>query len=319
MENILDILSKYNEPSIDFKMRKYLSNDILSKDEEDELLKKIKNSVRVNKLLTEQNDTGIITHHPYSKWYGTHWVLSCLADLEYPPKDIRIKPLIEQIYNWLLSDEYKKHWKIVSGKIRTHPCQIGNALYYINKLGFNDNRADNLAEWLIDWQWEDGGWNCDRKPKAKKSSFLSTVLAMRGLNEYNKNKKDSHIKDALNRAAHILVERELFKRLTDNSIIDSHFLQLFYPTYYHYNILFGLKVLVEMDYPYNVKLDTPINLLLTKQLPNLGFPAERKYYVVTDFEKTGKSLISWGTVNKNLMNEFITLDALIVLKHYNKI
>ena len=54
----------------------------------------------------------------------------------------------------------------------------------ILRLGLDDGRADQLAERLLHWQWPDGGWNCDRDPTADTSSFMETLLPMRGLAMY---------------------------------------------------------------------------------------------------------------------------------------
>ena len=40
----------------------------------------------------------------------------------------------------------------------------------------------------------------------------------------------------------------MFKRKRDGSVIDKHFVLLSYPPYWHYNILFGLKVMAEAGF-----------------------------------------------------------------------
>jgi hypothetical protein len=318
MEKIIERLITYNEPSIDYKISKYFPKTNISPEEEKDFRVKIKSSSRVRLLLSEQRKDGTIPFHPYKKWYGTHWVLSALADLDYPTKDLSIQPLIEQVYHWIMSSSYKKYWKIVAGKMRTHPCQIGNALYYIIKLGYYDVRVDELVQWLKNWQWEDGGWNCDSKPKAKVSSFIPTTLVIRGLNQYYQLTRDSEVKTMIQRGIQVLIERQLCKRLHGGNLINEKFVELYYPTYYHYNILLGLLVLSEAGYKYNEKLDYALKILESKQLRNGGWPAERKYYCVTQIHKTTRSLVDWGVTSRTKMNEFVTIYVLYILQHFGR-
>ena len=109
-----------------------------------------------------RNSDGQIPYHPYDKWFGAHWVLSILADLGYPEGDESLKPLLEQCYDWLLSKEHQKYILTINGRVRRCASQEGNCVYYSLALGLADERTEELAARLIKWQWEDGGWNCDK-------------------------------------------------------------------------------------------------------------------------------------------------------------
>jgi hypothetical protein len=45
-----------------------------------------------------------------------------------------------------------------------------------------------------------------------------------------------------------------------------------------------------------------------------GFPAEKKYYRVTDKGASGRSRVDWGGAGRTRLNEFVTADALVVLR-----
>jgi hypothetical protein len=62
-----------------------------------------------------------------------------------------------------------------------------------------------------------------------------------------------------------------------------------------------------------------LDRLEEKRLPDGGFPAEKAYYRVTDQMVSGRSLVSWGGLSKRKMNEFVTADALFVLKAAGRI
>jgi hypothetical protein len=57
-----------------------------------------------------------------------------------------------------------------------------------------------------------------------------------------------------------------------------------------------------------------LNLMESKRLPDGGFPAEKKFYRVTDEHTNGRSMVDWGGTSTKLMNPFVTSDALAVLK-----
>jgi hypothetical protein len=115
---------------------------------------------------------------PYAKWQGAHWVLAALAEIGHPPGSADLIPLREQVLpEWL--DNYFE--RLLNGRYRAHASEQGYALWYLTKLGLSDERCERLAELLLKWQWPDGGWNCDRNPEASTSSFMETLLPMRGL------------------------------------------------------------------------------------------------------------------------------------------
>ncbi|MFW9856361.1 MAG: hypothetical protein ACFFFG_15010 [Candidatus Thorarchaeota archaeon] len=317
MANILSRLLKSENPSIVYKTHAYLLGKDPRSSELQSLQNEIKSSSFVQHLLSERDSEGKIPYHPYKKWFGAHWVLSVIADLDYPEGDESLFPLKEQVFQWLLSEKYeKKYARLINGRYRKCASMEGNALYYLLKLGLEDERVEILVDRLRRWQWEDGGWNCDKNPAAQNSSFMESLLPLRGLNLYSHLKSDELSRAMARRASDIFFKRHLYKRQQDGHIMRKEFAQLYYPYYWHYNILVGLKVLAEGGFLPDERCKDALDLLQSKQLPDGGFPAERKYYQVTDnLNRSGRSLVNWGGTGKKRMNEFITVDALYVLKN----
>src|SRR5437667_1296530 len=166
----------------------------------------IKSSPRAKGLLSERNADGEIPFHPYAKWYGAHWVLTCLADMGYPPGDRSLIPLREQVYEWLLSKVHQRGIHCVAGRVRGHASQEGNAVYYLLSLGLADDRTELLAERLRQWQWPDGGWNCDSRSEAVNSSFTESLIPLRGLALHARLTGNKHSEVAARRAAEIFLK-----------------------------------------------------------------------------------------------------------------
>jgi hypothetical protein len=314
IKDVIDKLLNSDEPSVRFKVLVNVLGRKLESAEIKKIQDEIKSSPRVKLLLSERGKDRKIPFHPYAKWYGAHWVLATLTDIGYPSGDKSLIPLREQVLAWLFSEEHRKHIKTIDGRTRRCASQEGNALFSLLTLGLTDARTEELAERLIKWQWPDGGWNCDRAPKAVNSSFWESLIPLRALALHARLTGKRESREAAKRAAEVFLKRRLYKRQRDGKIMVGDFVELHYPCYWRYDILFGLKVMAEAGFIGDKRCDDALELLESKRLSDGGFPSEGKYYRVTDKKTTGRSLVDWGGTSKKRMNEFVTADALYVLK-----
>jgi len=314
MNKIINMLLNSNEPSVQYKILLNILGEKPTLPKIRKLQEEIKSSLRVKLLLSERRKNGEIPHHPYRKWYGAHWVLATLADIGYPSGDKSLIPLREQVLNWLFSEEHQKHIKVINGRTRRCASQESNALYSLLTLGLADKRTEELANRLIKWQWPDGGWNCDRDPKASNSSFWESLIPLRALSLHARMTGSKKSKEAVKRTSEVFLKRYLFKRQKDGKVMNEQFLKLHYPCYWRYDILFGLKVMAEAGFIKDKRCQDALDILESKRLPDGGFPAEAKFYTVSKKVSSGRSLVDWGGVSKRRMNEFVTADALYMLK-----
>jgi len=273
----------------------------------------LRHSDLVRGLLFDQTSDGTIPYHPYQKWLGAHWILASLADLAYPAGDESLKLMLNQCYDWLLSKDHQKNIRLINGRTRRCASQEGNCIYYSLALGLADDRTQELAERLLSWQWADGGWNCDKHPEAHISSFHETITPLRGLVFYARESGDPLAQKAVERAADIFLSRQLFKRLHDGSVMHHSFVELHYPSYWHYDILFGLKVLAEAGLIRDARCAAALDLLAAKRLGDGGFPVEGRYYRTSIKGQNGDSRVDWGGTSKIHANPFVSVDALWVL------
>lgn len=303
------------EPSIRFK----LAAGVLGLDPESPealpLRREVAGSARVAGLLSGRTLQGAIPLHPYQKWRGAHWVLALLADLGYPPCDESLLPLREQVLEWLLGRQHLSSVKTIAGLTRRCASQEGNALYALLILGLADERAARLAGNLIDWQWPDGGWNCDPHPTAGVSSFHETLIPLRALAHYARKSGCPCARAAVERAAEVFLRRRMFRRFSTGAVIDESFLKLRYPCYWHYDLLFGLKVIDEAGFLSDPRCSEALDVLESKRLPSGGFAAEGRHYRVTTASASGASPVDWGPSSSRQINPFVSADALTVLHH----
>lgn len=302
------------EPAIRFKLTVHVMGNSPSDTASKQASEVVRNSTLVQNLLSTCILEGDLPHHPYKKWSGGHWVLSLLADLGYPSADETLRPLLEQAYSWLLGEAHARHIREVNGRIRRCASQESNLVYSSLSLGLADARTDELAERLIKWQWPDGGWNCDKRPEVSISSFMESLIPLRALAFYARSSGEARARIACEQAAEIFLKRKLFLRLGDGKIMDRHFVELHYPCYWHYDILFALKVMSEADFLSDPRCQPALDMLESRRLPDGGFPADATYYQLTRPGISNYSPVSWGGINKKKANPFVTVDALAVLK-----
>lgn len=313
----LNRLLKSEEPSV----RYYALTEILAESEDSRqavaLREEIRSSPRVKALLSSRDATGRIPYPVYAKWYGAHWILLSLAQLGYPPGDKSLIPLRDQVLDCWTNDKHVRGVSVVDGRARRCGSQEGNALWAILKLGVDDGREKQLADNLMQWQWPDGGWNCDGNPSAMKSSFHETLWPMRALALYGQMHGDKHALQAAHAASEIFLKRHLFRRLSDGALMDRRFLEIHYPYYWRYNVLAGLKVLAEIRLVRDPRCSDALDWLEAKRLTDGGFPLEKKYFrpVKSGEPKpvSGSSPVGWGASSKSKSNDFVSAESLYVL------
>ncbi len=274
----------------------------------------------VQALRSDRDAQGRIHFHPYHKWLGAHWVLTCLADTGYPPGDASLLPLREQVMDWLFSDEHTQEITRRTGQnrqVRLHASMEANAILACLCLGLADDRVPALVERLLRSQWDDGGWNCDSHKKADTSSFYESITPLHALAKHAADYNDARARQAAERAAEVFLCRRLYKRRSDGQLMREAFVKLCYPRYWLYDILGGLRVMAEAGFIHDPRCQDALDLLEAKQLPSGGWAAEGRHYTV--FRKPGEAIhrgsrASWGVVSKTTMNEFVTVDVLYVLR-----
>jgi hypothetical protein len=331
---VIDTLLHSDEPSIRWKVLVRVLREDPHSTKIRELHEEIRASPRVKALLAGGEGRSAQEPKVYAKYRGAHWVLAALAEIGYPPGDESMLPMCHLVLrHWLSTSFYQefesksavpKHRSvegvpIIRGRHRRCASQQGNALYSLTALDLAQEGRQRLAERLLHWQWPDGGWNCDRNPKADTSSFMETLLPMRGLAAYGELSGDRTVREAALRASEVFLSRRLFKRRSDGKVIHPNFRMLHYPLYWHYDVLGGLKAMAEMGLVRDSRCNDALDLLERKELSNGGWPAEGRFYSLAatsdpDSVHGSHEWVNWGGSGKSRMNEWITVDALFVLR-----
>jgi hypothetical protein len=101
--------------------------------------------------------------------------------------------------------------------------------------------VSGLTQWFIDHRLADGGWNCQAEEgNSTRSSFHSTLNAVRGILAYERITGDSSLRDARHGGEEYLLERRLSNRLTTGEPVGDFVGQFVYPNRHRYSALVAL-------------------------------------------------------------------------------
>ncbi len=307
MDRIVEALLGSPEPAIRWRVRARVLREPPDEPAMASLRREVRDSPLVQRLLAPFR--GGDWPPVYAKWQGSHWVLSALADVGYPPGDASLVPLREQVLGAWLRPECVHDVPVIKDRHRAHASQQGNALWSLATLGLADERSEKLMNLLLGWQWPDGGWNCDRDPTAHVSSFNETLFAMRGLWAHG----TPASREAARRAAGVFLARRLAYRARTGEVIRDAFLDLHHPLYWHYDVLGGLVAMGELGLLGDPRCADALDLLESMRLPD-GWPARARYFRPSANVAPHNDWVDWGGTSARRANPWVTADALAVLR-----
>lgn len=290
----------------------YLARRDLLDDEDLRIRKKIPSGPKVSALLSGQESGGGFGVHPYRKWIGSHWRLVSLVELAIPKDNPRTRKAAEEVLVWI-SDALRNSKTKVSKFTRKHASVYGNPLGVFSYLGLaEDARVKQIAESLVEWQWPDGGWNCDPNPSARHSSFYESLAPLWGLILYQKETGNKEISEAVNKASEFFLSHQLFKSHTKGTVANPQWLKLHYPLYWHYDVLQGLHVLSLAGKINDTRTIEALDIIESKRRKEGYWVAEGFYWHPLKKGNTGSTdVVDWGRKGPN---EMISLNALRVLR-----
>ena len=255
---------------------------------------------------------GSFGRHVYAKWGGAHWRLVSLVELGVPAGEPRCLAAAETAPRLAHRQVPSRHRiPVIDGLTRRCASQEGNALAVSCRLGLTvDPRVRLLAESLVEWQWPDGGWNCDTKATGHRSSFNESLPPMWGLHEYWLATGETAARDAARRTAELFLEHRLFRTLATGAPIRDSFVTLHSPPFWHYDFLQALVVLARMGLADDPRAADALDLLEQRMLPDGRWRAGGRWWKPPGSKGSNVEAVDWGSGP----SELLTLHALRVLR-----
>jgi hypothetical protein len=306
-QQAIEWLLAADEPGIRLQARRDLLNEDITWTADEVLAGR-----HASSLLSGQKDDGGFGVHPYQKWMGAHWRLVSLVELGAPASEPRVMAALESVLAWLAADEEDPEDALrIRDRYRIHGSIYANALAVATRLGkASDPRASNVADWLMLWQWPDGGWNCDRHPHVTHSSFYESITPMWALSEFATASGNANAARAAGRAAEFFLAHRLFKSHSGDRVGDPKWLKLRYPEYWHYDYLHGLVMLGRAGKLADERCRDALKLLREQQQADGTWRLDGPQYWKGSSGLYGDPA-AW---DKTAANQMLTLNALRVLK-----
>lgn len=337
---IEQIFERIDEPGVNWllqsedpSIRYFVLTDLLDRPRDSPEVEKTRRLIpkgpKVEILLEDQRADGGFGVHPYQKWTGAHWRLVSLVELGIPEGFRRAVKATDLVLEWLLGDAHLKNIPKINGRYRRCASQEGNALAVCSRLGLaHDPRVTKLAGSLSEWQWPDGGWNCDRREEATHSSFNESLSTLWGLVEYYHASGDAKAAESAMKASEFFLKHRLFRSCRSDKVRPPEtfhsrvyrgihsFTDLHYPLYWHYDILQALTILQRAGKLEDPRTKAAVDLVESKRGEDGSWRPEGYYWSLKRKKRarlavSNVDVVDWG---RNGPSEMLTLNALRVLK-----
>lgn len=265
----------------------------------------------VRGLLAGQQPNGGFAGHPYNKWGGAHWRLVSLVELGLPRGEPRALAALETVLGWLTGSSHRRNVPVINGLARRCGSQEGNALAVAARLGMaTDERSRLLATGLMEWQWPDGGWNCDRSEGAHRSSFNETLPPIWGLHEYAVATGDADAAAAARRGAELLLEHRVFRALATGEPIHAEWLTPHWPPYWRYDVLQALVVLDRLRVVGDPRTSDARDAIRSRRTADGRWRASTRWWKPPPTTRAGEA-VDW--TEDDSADRIVTLRAMTVL------
>ena len=263
------------------------------------------------RLLAEQGDDGTWAGGMYTpKWTSTHYTMLALRDLGVSPANRQCRRACELILDHgLQADGGISYPSRPSDKRRGEACVSGMSLSIVSYFEIDDERVDAIADYALNEQMTDGGWNCRRPRGATHSSMNTTISMLEGLRHYDlfRSRRRAEVSAAMRRGREFLLEHRLFRSHRTGAVIKSEFTRFVFPPRWHYDVLRALDHFQNVDAPRDGRLADGIGLMEARRGQDGLWPLTYKYH--------GKGFFDMEPVGKP--SRWNTLRALRVLRWWH--
>lgn len=101
--------------------------------------------------------------------------------------------------------------------------------------------VSGLKAWFPEHRLADGGWNCEAEEgNSTRSSFHSTLNAVRGILQYEQITGDEELRETRHAGEEYLLDRRLMYRASTGELVGDFVTQFVYPNRYRYSVLVAL-------------------------------------------------------------------------------
>jgi hypothetical protein len=251
----------------------------------------------VRRTLELQHSDG--TFGSYGRWTETVWTLLLLLDMGVPADTPGLEQAFDRIVERTMPKGETPSHTVLSKRMDL--CHLGFWLRIGSYLRPHDPRLPFLIETIEKLKLADGAWNCHvrGKPNTKHSSFHTTFNILEGLRQA----RDSGVvsndcyREHEQSALEFLLCHRMFRSDKTGEIIKERFLDLTFPSYWHYTVLRGLDFMRVTPEIRDDRAQEAIDRMVSRRKANGLWPVEKRIpgEVHFDMEKMGGDS-RWNTL-----------------------
>lgn len=258
-------------------------------------------------LLQEQDAEGTWSKALYNpKWTSTTYTMLLLKNLGLLPGNEQAYKACALLLNkGLYHDNGINYFKSLK---HSETCVTGMILGILSYFHYKDERVHLLAQYCLDQQLDDGGWNCLSYDGAKHSSFHTTINVLEGLLEYGILYKSQSVVNSQLKGIEFLLNHKLYKSHRTGKVVDSRYTRFSFPTRWRYDVLRALDYLQSFNALKDERMNDGIRLLNERRKPDGTWSLQNKH--------PGKVFFELETIGE--ASRWNTLRALRVFKWWQK-
>lgn len=223
---------------------------------------------------------------PPGRWTGCVWTLLQLVDLGIPPDNPRIQSAAQKFMGDNLTAERADDEKWLLQRMDL--CHLGLWLRIGAYFEFESTRLERLAGTILRVQLADGSWNCRIrvKPQTVHSSFHTTFNVLEGLRQAAAAGivDPQRFRKSESQALEFMLAHRMYRSDRTGEIVDERFLDLAYPSHWHYTLLRGLDYMRHCVEIADLRLADPIAAVASRRKANGRWPVEKRIPGTTLFE-----------------------------------
>lgn len=239
------------------------------------------------------------------KWISTHYTLMELKYMEIYP--------MNQVYQEAVTNVLDHLWfnkGLVAKKRYQDMCVSAMVLGMVCYGQIQDQRNEQIIDYILKHQFRDGGWNCDwnKNPKPKKSSLHTTISVLEALFEYEKSECDYRFGDIANavpKAWEFILRKRLFRSERTKEVINQDMKSFHHPMRWKYDAFRALEYFQAIKMPYDMRMQEALDIIIEQM--EKGYITQGKHY-------PGKIHFKLEETKEGRFN---TLRALKILKFYD--
>jgi hypothetical protein len=241
-------------------------------------------------------ETGLWGNGLYSpKWISTHYTL---LDL----KNLGVDPACREYADSaaMLLDRWWPSRGLARENRHSDVCVSAMLLGICCYGALQAPKLREIADYLLERQFSDGGWNCDWENGAVRSSLHTTLSVLEAFRDYEVcgyTYRLDEIRGTVPPAQEFILRKRLFLSARTGEVIDKKMLMLSYPCRWKYDVLRCLSYFASVHRNYDPRMEEALALLLRKRRKNGRWSVQQKYTgrVHFDMEKTGGDS-RWNTL-----------------------